>query len=96
MGDFLMSKLSESMEKSTILTWIIGDGYPVAQGDEIVEKETDKTTVTHMSDVDGILHNVMPEGSGCDVGAVIAHIGESANQTGNIGGLLETPLQLFL
>ena len=80
-----MSKLSKSMEEGTILTWIIGNGYPVAQSDEIVEIETDKMTVTHVSDADGILHIVMPEGSRCDVGAVIAHIGESANQTGNIG-----------
>jgi pyruvate dehydrogenase E2 component (dihydrolipoamide acetyltransferase) len=84
MPDLLMPKLSESMEAGVILTWIIGDGQRVAQGDELVEIETDKTTVTHTSDADGFLRIVAPEGTQCDVGEVIARIVELTASADNI------------
>ncbi|MHB2029572.1 MAG: lipoyl domain-containing protein, partial [Acidimicrobiales bacterium] len=84
MADLLMPKFSESMEEGVILTWLVGEGQPVAQGDELVEIETDKTTLTHTSDADGFLHIVLPEGTRCDVGVVIARIEDLATLTDHV------------
>jgi len=40
MTDVTMPRLSDSMEEGTILTWLIDDGQPVAEGDDLVEIET--------------------------------------------------------
>ena len=78
MTDFLMPRLAESMEEGTILSWLIADGDYVSKGDELVEIETDKTTVTQVSDAEGVLRVVLPEGSRCDVGVIIAKIGDDS------------------
>jgi Biotin-requiring enzyme len=53
MSDIAMPRLSDSMEEGTILKWLIGDGDPVTEGQELVEIETDKATMTHTADVAG-------------------------------------------
>ena len=70
-----MPRLSDSMEEGTILTWLIEDGGPVATGQELVEIETDKATMTYESEADGALSIVAPAGSTVAVGEVIARVG---------------------
>ena len=67
-----MPRLSDSMEEGTILTWLKADGDEVAKGDELVEIETDKATMTYESPEAGALTIVAAEGTTLPVGAVIA------------------------
>ena len=75
MSDLLMPRLSDSMEEGTILSWLIEDGGPVATGQELVEIETDKATMTYESEADGALSIVAAAGSTVAVGEVIARVG---------------------
>ena len=47
MTELTMPKLSDSMEQGTILTWLKADGEQVQAGEDLLEIETDKATVTH-------------------------------------------------
>ena len=78
MPDVVMPRLSDSMEEGTILKWLKADGDEVAKGDELVEIETDKATMTYEADADGTLEIVAEEGSTLAIGEVIARIGEGA------------------
>jgi pyruvate dehydrogenase E2 component (dihydrolipoamide acetyltransferase) len=75
MTDLTMPRLSDSMEEGTILTWLIEDGEPVAAGEDLVEIETDKATMTHTADGEGILEIVASAGTTLAVGEVIARVG---------------------
>ena len=73
--EVVMPRLSDSMEEGTILKWLKRDGDEVARGDELVEIETDKATMTHEADSAGVLSIVAQEGETLPIGAVIARIG---------------------
>jgi pyruvate dehydrogenase E2 component (dihydrolipoamide acetyltransferase) len=75
MAEIVMPRLSDTMEEGTILRWLIADGETVQRGDELVEIETDKATMTYESDLDGVLETIASEGDTLPVGAVIARIG---------------------
>jgi pyruvate dehydrogenase E2 component (dihydrolipoamide acetyltransferase) len=75
MVDVVMPQLSDSMEDGVIVVWLIEEGQPVSLGEDLVEIETDKTSVTQVSEADGLLQILMPEGSRCTVGQLIARIG---------------------
>jgi pyruvate dehydrogenase E2 component (dihydrolipoamide acetyltransferase) len=79
MTDITMPKLSDSMEEGTILSWLKADGDEVTAGDELVEIETDKATVTHAAEAAGVLTIVAPEGTSLPVGATIARLGVTAD-----------------
>jgi pyruvate dehydrogenase E2 component (dihydrolipoamide acetyltransferase) len=82
MIDILMPKLSDSMEEGTILTWLKETGAQIDAGDELLEIETDKSTVTHTAEASGILEILAPEGTTIAVGQPIARIGERAPAAG--------------
>jgi pyruvate dehydrogenase E2 component (dihydrolipoamide acetyltransferase) len=82
MTDITMPRLSDSMEEGTILTWLIEDGQPVAAGEDLVEIETDKATMTHAADAEGVLEIVAQEGTTLAVGEVIARVGALVSRTG--------------
>ena len=75
MGDVVMPRLSDSMEEGTILKWLKAPGDEVKRGEEIVEIETDKATMTYEADADGVLEIVAAEGDTLPIGTVIARIG---------------------
>lgn len=75
MAEIVMPRLSDTMEEGTILRWLVADGEAVRRGQEIVEIETDKATMTYESDLDGVLHLIAAEGDTLPVGAVIASVG---------------------
>jgi pyruvate dehydrogenase E2 component (dihydrolipoamide acetyltransferase) len=77
MAEIVMPRLSDTMEEGTILRWLIADGEAVRRGDELVEIETDKATMTYESDLDGVLETIASEGDTLPVGAVIARIGSA-------------------
>jgi pyruvate dehydrogenase E2 component (dihydrolipoyllysine-residue acetyltransferase) len=77
-AEILMPRLSDSMEEGTILRWLIADGERVARGQELVEIETDKASMTYQSDRHGVLQILLAEGETAAVGAPIARIGTTS------------------
>jgi len=63
------------MEEGTILRWFKNDGDQVKRGEELVEIETDKATMTYESDQEGVLRIVAREGDTLAVGELIAYVG---------------------
>jgi pyruvate dehydrogenase E2 component (dihydrolipoamide acetyltransferase) len=76
MSEIVMPRLSDTMEEGTILRWLKRDGEQVARGEELVEIETDKATMTYESDAAGTLELLAAEGDTLPVGAPIARIGD--------------------
>lgn len=74
-ADVLMPRLDDSMEEGTILRWLLTDGDVVARGDELVEIETDKSTVIYGAEGEGVLQVVAAAGETLPVGALIARLG---------------------
>jgi pyruvate dehydrogenase E2 component (dihydrolipoamide acetyltransferase) len=91
-AEVAMPRLSDSMEQGTILRWLIGDGQTVARGQELVEIETDKASMTHEADRDGVLEVVAREGETVPVGGLIARIGASSAVTGGQHAPSPSPL----
>ncbi len=81
MTEITMPRLSDSMEEGTILKWLKSDGDAVAAGEDLVEIETDKATMTYASDHEGTLEIVAAEGSSHSVGAVIARVGAALDRS---------------
>jgi len=80
-----MPRLSDSMEEGTIIKWLKAEGDEVARGDELVEIETDKATMTYEADTDGVLQIVAAEGDTLPVGEVIARLNGGAGGSGASG-----------
>jgi pyruvate dehydrogenase E2 component (dihydrolipoyllysine-residue acetyltransferase) len=78
MTEIKMPRLSDSMQEGTILSWLHEEGEHVAEGDELVEIETDKATMAYESPAAGVLAIVAAVGETLPVGAVIATIGDGA------------------
>jgi pyruvate dehydrogenase E2 component (dihydrolipoamide acetyltransferase) len=78
-AEIVMPRLSDTMEEGTILRWLVADGARVERGEELVEIETDKASMTYESDLEGTLQIVAREGDSVAVGAPIARVGEHAN-----------------
>ncbi len=81
MTEIIMPKLSDSMDEGTILTWLKQDGEHVQAGEDLVEIETDKATMTHPADASGVLSIIAAEGTTLAVGASIATLGDAAANT---------------
>jgi pyruvate dehydrogenase E2 component (dihydrolipoamide acetyltransferase) len=75
MAEIVMPRLSDTMEEGTILRWLKRDGEHISRGEELVEIETDKATMTYESDQDGVLETVAAEGDTLAVGEPIASVG---------------------
>ena len=76
--EIVMPRLSDSMEEGTVLQWFIAEGDTVAEGEPLVEVETDKASVTYESEVAGTVLSIgVAAGDSAAVGAVIAVVGEA-------------------
>ncbi len=86
-AEIVMPRLSDSMEEGTILRWLTVDGERVVRGQELVEIETDKASMTYESDRDGVLQILVAEGESVAVGVAIARVGAgtaAAEQAGPV------------
>ena len=82
MADLVMPRLSDTMEEGTILRWLKSDGDEVRRGEELVEIETDKATMTYESDLDGVAGDRRrARATRCPSGELIARIGEARRRT---------------
>ncbi|MEA2272400.1 MAG: hypothetical protein QOI98_1108, partial [Solirubrobacteraceae bacterium] len=86
MPDVTMPRLSDSMEEGTILKWLKASGDEVQRGEELVEIETDKATMTYEAADAGVLEILVKEGETLPIGEVIARIGEGASSDGDGDG----------
>ena len=91
MPDVTMPRLSDSMEEGTILKWLKASGDDVARGEELVEIETDKATMTYEAADSGVLEIVAKEGDTLPIGEVIARIGEASQPNGKGAPKEEAP-----
>ncbi len=82
MTDITMPRLSDSMDEGTVLRWLKQPGDEVAAGEELVEIETDKATMTYESPESGILSAPAAEGTTHPVDAVIATVGAATGGSG--------------
>jgi pyruvate dehydrogenase E2 component (dihydrolipoamide acetyltransferase) len=69
-----MPQLSDSMEEGTILSWLVPAGGWVAAGQDLLEVETDKATMTVPAEGSGALEILAGEGETAAVGTVIARL----------------------
>jgi pyruvate dehydrogenase E2 component (dihydrolipoamide acetyltransferase) len=84
MTEITMPKLSDSMEEGTILSWLKQPGEQVELGEDLVEIETDKATVTHPAQAGGVvLELLVAEGTSVAVGAPIVRVGVAAEAAPN-------------
>jgi pyruvate dehydrogenase E2 component (dihydrolipoamide acetyltransferase) len=81
MTEITMPRLSDSMEQGTIASWLKSDGDRVDAGDELVEIETDKATMTYEAPEAGTLQIVAAEGRSLAVGEPMARIDGAAAST---------------
>ena len=81
----LMPKLGLTMSEGTIIKWRFEDGDNVKTGDVLFELETDKMVNEVISEVDGVLHIILREGS---VAPVAATVGIIAGFDEDISGVL--------
>jgi pyruvate dehydrogenase E2 component (dihydrolipoamide acetyltransferase) len=80
-AQFVMPKLSDTMEEGTILQWLAADGDAVDKGQAVVEIETDKANMTVEAPESGTLRLLAGEGDVLPVGAPMAEIGETDEPT---------------
>lgn len=78
MPDVIMPRLSDSMEEGTILRWLKTNGETVQRGEDLLEIETDKATMTYEADASGVLAIGVEEGATVPVGTVIGQLGDAA------------------
>jgi pyruvate dehydrogenase E2 component (dihydrolipoamide acetyltransferase) len=69
-----MPKLSDAMEDGTIVAWLIEDGAPVGEGEDLVEIETDKATAVYPAPGAGTLRRLAGVGDTIMVGDPIADL----------------------
>ncbi len=82
MSTIVMPRLSDTMEEGTILRWLKGEGEQIERGEELVEIETDKATMTYESDLAGTVHLLAAEGDTLAVGQPIATVGDDDDDSG--------------
>lgn len=74
-----MPRLSDGMEDGTVVRWLVPDGERVVPGQDLVEIETDKATMTYEAPAGGVLSTLVGEGETVPVGAPIALLGDDAS-----------------
>ena len=74
MAEITMPKLSDTMTEGTLIAWKKKAGDKVSSGEVIAEVETDKATMEMEAFEDGVLVELVPEGTKVAVGEKIAVI----------------------
>jgi len=83
--DITMPRLSDTMERGTIIKWNVAEGDEVSAGDVIADVETDKATMEMQVYEDGIVAKLLvDEGTTSEVGTVIAVLAEAGEEPAEI------------
>lgn len=87
MIDIRMPRLSDTMEDGVVAAWLKKPGDAVAEGDVLVEIETDKAVMEFEAYEAGILAAILvPEGGNAPIGAVIARLDDGSGDGGGDNG----------
>jgi pyruvate/2-oxoglutarate dehydrogenase complex dihydrolipoamide acyltransferase (E2) component len=71
-----LPQLGMTMKEATVVAWLKREGESVAQGEPLVQVETDKAVSEVEAPASGVLTRIVaPAGSVVPVGAVIATLG---------------------
>lgn len=93
MPEVIMPKMGDAMEEGTILQWLVSEGDEVAEGDALVEIETDKVSMELEAEDAGTLAQIIAQdGADVPVGDAIAFIqgeGEEVPERSEGGGEAE-------
>ncbi|MEE2906437.1 MAG: dihydrolipoamide acetyltransferase family protein [Planctomycetota bacterium] len=82
--EITMPRLSDTMEKGTIIKWHVAEGDQVGAGDVLADVETDKATMEMQSFDDGTIQSLaVSEGQAVDVGTVVAVLLEEDESPGD-------------
>lgn len=82
--EITMPRLSDTMEKGTIIKWHVAEGDAVGAGDVLADVETDKATMEMQSFDDGTIQSLaVSEGQAVDVGTVVAVLLEEDESSGD-------------
>jgi pyruvate dehydrogenase E2 component (dihydrolipoamide acetyltransferase) len=75
--EITMPRLSDTMEKGTIIKWHVSEGDAVTAGDILADVETDKATMEMQAFDDGqVITIAVAEGVAVDIGTVVALLAE--------------------
>jgi pyruvate dehydrogenase E2 component (dihydrolipoamide acetyltransferase) len=73
--DFLVPRLSATMESATVLRWLKRAGERVRMGEPLVELETDKAAIEVEAPADGTLESILaPEGTQLPIGGALGRL----------------------
>ncbi len=95
--EFFIPKLGQTVEQVTLVKWLVPDGSKVAQGQEVLEVETDKAVFPVEANGKGFIHiGPYQEGDEVPVLTVVAIIGKEDEKfvaPGQPAGTDEIPLE---
>jgi 2-oxoglutarate dehydrogenase E2 component (dihydrolipoamide succinyltransferase) len=74
MAELAVPKLNSNDVSYTLVEWLVADGQRVTAGDPVVVVETSKAAEELAGPADGILRHMLPAGSECRCGDVIARV----------------------
>jgi pyruvate dehydrogenase E2 component (dihydrolipoamide acetyltransferase) len=81
----VLPKMGLTMESGEVVCWLIGVGDRVTRGQEVVEVDTYKATVTVEATADGVLRAAVAPGETVPAGAVIGIIAEPDEPLDGLG-----------
>lgn len=85
--DITMPRLSDTMERGTILKWNVKEGDAVSAGDVIADIETDKATMEMSAYDDGTIAKILVgEGESVNIGTAIAVLAEEGEDPKSVSG----------
>ncbi len=75
--EITMPRLSDTMERGTIIKWHVNEGDEVTAGDVLADVETDKATMEMQAYDDGVVTGILvSEGQPVDIGTVCATLAD--------------------
>ncbi|MEV0588381.1 2-oxo acid dehydrogenase subunit E2 [Nonomuraea sp. NPDC050310] len=74
MGDVVLPKLNNNDSEYLLVEWLVGDGAPVRAGEAVAVVETSKAASDLEAVADGVLAHLVPAGTWCAPGAVLARV----------------------
>ncbi|MBG84808.1 MAG: pyruvate dehydrogenase complex dihydrolipoamide acetyltransferase [Phycisphaerae bacterium] len=90
--EITMPRLSDTMEKGTIIKWHIAEGDEVSAGDVLADVETDKATMEMQSFDDGTVNSLaVDEGQAVEVGTVVAVLLEEDESADDVSSTPAAP-----
>ena len=84
--EITMPRLSDTMEKGTIVKWHVAAGDSIESGDVLADVETDKATMEMQAYDDGTMASIqVGEGQSVEIGTVLAVMAEEDESLDDVG-----------